>query len=68
MSLLSFEELSLKDEDCLSPFGSQATDSESDQDLEPEGEFLRFCFVFTKCFHNFKEVFSDLASGAPRVP
>ncbi|KAM4724509.1 uncharacterized protein lrrc74a [Anableps anableps] len=38
MSILSFEELSLKDEDCLSPTGSQATDTESDQDLEYDGK------------------------------
>ncbi|XP_054894805.1 leucine-rich repeat-containing protein 74A [Poeciliopsis prolifica] len=38
MSIPSFEELSLKDEDCLSPIESQATDTESDQELESDGK------------------------------
>ncbi|KAK5608402.1 hypothetical protein CRENBAI_026292 [Crenichthys baileyi] len=36
MSILSIEELSLKDEDCLSPIVSQATDTDSDQDLDSD--------------------------------
>ncbi|PWA16328.1 hypothetical protein CCH79_00004539 [Gambusia affinis] len=38
MSIPSFEELSLKDEDCLSPIESQSTDTESDQELESDGK------------------------------
>ncbi|XP_021165711.2 leucine-rich repeat-containing protein 74A [Fundulus heteroclitus] len=36
MSTLSFEDLSLKDEGCLSPTMSRATDTDSEQDLESD--------------------------------
>ena len=44
MSMLSFESLCLKEDDCPSPTEQQGTEDEFDTDLESDGESIIYIF------------------------